>query len=62
MANIIIEINTDNAAFSDCGEGFELARILRKLADYVEDSGDDYMPLHDINGNKCGTYSRDDSE
>ena len=53
-----IEIDTDNAAFSEI-EGSEVARILRGIASTVEetsgDNFDDYaVSLFDLNGNKVG--------
>ena len=59
---IHITIKTDNAAFSnDDGdgkaEGPEVARILRYLADKIEDEADlsGYSaPCLDVNGNKVG--------
>jgi hypothetical protein len=55
---VIIEICTDNEAFSD-SVGAEVSRILRKLTTDI-DTGDDFddgfsKPLFDINGNKCGS-------
>lgn len=54
-----IEVKMDNAAFNDSGKGYELARILRKLADNVQDgyafNENDDTNLLDINGNKVGT-------
>lgn len=57
-----IEINCDNAAFSpECrGEGSEVARILRDLADRIDREGltrGDYFTLRDINGNSIGKAS-----
>ena len=55
---IIIEIDTDNAAFEE-NVGAEISRILRKLAtdiDTEEDFDDGFSkPLNDINGNACGS-------
>ncbi|MEB0029166.1 hypothetical protein QN372_00235 [Undibacterium sp. RTI2.1] len=50
-----LKINTacDNAAFDD-GEQYEVARILRALADKLENEGMRNMPLRDINGNTVG--------
>jgi hypothetical protein len=48
----IIRINADNAAFDDA-PGFEVARILRRLADKVE-GGQQAGFLYDINGNTVG--------
>jgi hypothetical protein len=54
-----ITIKMNNAAFSDELFHYELARILRKLADKVESEGDyqvsiDTIPALDINGNRVG--------
>lgn len=52
-----IEIETENDAFTN-GVGFELARILRQLADRVEYVCEETsVPLHDINGNKVGEFN-----
>ena len=48
-----IEIKTDNEAFSDGNEDSEIARILRKLADDLENGRHPYYTI-DINGNKVG--------
>lgn len=43
-----------NAAFEDAGAS-ECARILRDLADRIEESGGlDYVKIHDVNGNSIG--------
>jgi hypothetical protein len=57
MSNLTIEIETGNAAFEDDNLGFEIARILRKLADRIENDGVGCldMGLYDINGNKVGS-------
>jgi hypothetical protein len=49
-----IEIDTSNAAFDDAPM-HEVARILRELADYLEetDNATD-QPLRDVNGNRVG--------
>lgn len=55
--NIQITINTDNAAFEDAGPGREVGRILRRLADQIEDwpgANEFAIGLRDINGNKVG--------
>lgn len=46
-------------AFQDGNDGFEMARILRRLADQVENGRRDGV-MHDINGNKVGTWSMGD--
>ena len=49
-------IKTTNAAFDGhCNTTFEIARILRDLADRVEQNGADIYLLHDSNGNTVGT-------
>ena len=49
-----IKINMDNAAFDE-NEGVELARILRKLANCVDnDLHVDEVHLRDVNGNTVG--------
>lgn len=50
------EIVMDNAAFEGCN-GDEVARILRKLADFTEGKqlmAQEEIPLMDINGNRVG--------
>ena len=54
-----IEIRMDNAAFDEGGKGYELARILRDLADKVQETHsfneNDDTKLRDGNGNTVGT-------
>lgn len=52
-----LTINTDSAAFDDdCGN--EIARILREVADRMEeDSAVIRGIIRDFNGNKCGEYT-----
>lgn len=66
-----VALSTDNAAFADDGFhpglGSELARILRGLADKLEDQQPDsdeffVVRLHDINGNRVGFAAHDDGE
>lgn len=52
MEKIIIEIDTVNSAFEGCEQN-EVARILRKLADDLENYNEP-KTLSDINGNKVG--------
>jgi hypothetical protein len=57
---ITIMLKTDNAAFDDHGNGnraAEVARILRRLADDVE-NGTVPENLRDINGNHVGNVIR----
>lgn len=54
---VTIEIKCDNAAFGSDPQ-FEVARILRKLSDNLEDNGmGDEELLFDINGNYVGALS-----
>ena len=53
ITDITIKINCENAAFGPAEE-YEIARILRKLADRLE-SGDEPCKLMDYNGNGVGT-------
>lgn len=55
---LTVKIDTDNAAFDGAEMGAELARILRWLADCIEDVGKPAQrhgyTLHDVNGNEVG--------
>lgn len=50
-----LEIETGNAAFDDEGAAYEIARILRALADRIE-NGDSAGSVRDVNGNKVGHF------
>lgn len=52
-------INTDNSAFDGECKQYEIARILRELADKVETEGVQwaYQNLRDENGNIVGGYA-----
>jgi len=56
LETVIIAVNLQNSAFSDCA-GSEVARILRELADKIEyrhtELGNE-ITLRDINGNRVG--------
>jgi len=53
-----LEINCDNAAFEDELVTTELGRILREIAQKVEDGeATEYRLAFDINGNCVGNYS-----
>jgi hypothetical protein len=56
-----IDMDCGNAAFDDANRDFEVARILRKLADDLEDgrvnANGERKYLRDINGNFVG-YAR----
>lgn len=54
-----ITIKMDNAAF-DNGHASELGRILRKLAERIEEDGPNYAPCMDSNGNKVGEFNIQD--
>ena len=48
-----VKMETANAAFADGNEGAEAARILRKVADQIEQEqnlSESCRPLRDING------------
>ena len=51
---IKIKINTGNDAFQDGNYGYEVARILRRLADHIE-NGRNYTGMNDSNGNEVCT-------
>ena len=63
MATFTLKIDCDNEAFNypTEGEGYELARILRIVADKVErqnpDAYSNYQTVFDINGNDVGRYA-----
>lgn len=59
MESININIQTVNAAFDGENLNYELARILRKLADQIEDNNMPYY-LKDINGNSVGIVEIED--
>ncbi len=53
------EVN--NAAFDDIGKSYEIARILRELANGLDEDAydltyDKYRNVKDINGNVIGTW------
>jgi len=48
--------SNDNAAFQDGNKEWEIARILRKIADQVE-NGQTEGVIHDVNGNRVGEWS-----
>lgn len=62
MTKAIIQIDLGNAAFEDF-PGVEVGRILRDLADKLENiplDEDRVIPLHDINGNLVGSLRVED--
>lgn len=61
MTNMFkVYINTDNAAFdteeNPDGERLEVARILRDIANKLENGKEDGV-AHDVNGNRVGEWS-----
>ena len=53
-----IKFDTDNAAFDGEDLTGEVARILRQLADKIENQefSGKFQPVRDINGNAIGAY------
>ena len=56
-----IAFNLDNAAFDDCAQSYEIARILHELANGLDEGAydltyDKYRNVKDINGNIIGTW------
>lgn len=49
-----LDISTDNAAFED-EPAAEVARILRRIADKLEQGQRDGIAA-DVNGNRCGSF------
>lgn len=55
--HLMIKIETGNAAFEDYGPAVETARILRELAEHIEQNNElppHYILLRDLNGNTVG--------
>lgn len=50
-----IEFGTDNAAFDNEGKESEIGRILREIAEDIE-NGSKSHSIRDINGNPVGYY------
>lgn len=60
MATLTITIDTDNAAFEDQPE-YEVARILRELANGIEKGYiDDNSSIRDRNGNTVGQLTTEE--
>lgn len=55
MSELTITINTDGAAFEGHDRGPELARILRKIGQRLNNGGTEGVAL-DTNGNTCGRW------
>lgn len=51
-----LSLRAANAAFRENGTHYEVARILREIADDIEDSGKLHGSVLDYNGNVVGTY------
>lgn len=66
MSKFEVALSTNNAAFADDDLGYELARILRELADRIEDGGiagaGSVIRLRDINGNRVGFAALSDDD
>ncbi len=60
MAQFKLTVDMDNAAFADQHDGIELSRILRGVAQRIEDDGIPWMyqNIRDINGNIVGKYAQ----
>ena len=56
MAQITIEFETNNDAFTDGNLNHEVARILSELVRVINTHGieNDYIIIRDLNGNKVG--------
>ena len=55
---VSIKFKTSNEAFSE-GKGFEVARILRRIAQELEDNDGKTgtaVNIRDVNGNTIGSY------
>jgi hypothetical protein len=52
---VTIKIDVDNDAFAQDIQG-ELARVLREVADKIDDYGRGREAILDANGNTCGTF------
>ena len=53
MSAFIVEFNTDNDVFVEAGPVVEIARILREVADRVENR-ESPITIRDVNGNTIG--------
>jgi hypothetical protein len=51
-----VHFDCDNDAFQDGNRDLEIARILRVIANYVENMGQTEGVVRDLNGNKIGEY------
>jgi hypothetical protein len=55
MSKFTVEIDCGNAAFYEVDREYEVARILRELANSLESGRIGRAYLHDNNGNRVGT-------
>lgn len=55
MPVLKLRLDMKNAAFNS-GMATETARILREVAERIEQDGDSEGILRDINGNTCGEF------
>lgn len=56
-----LSFSTDNAAFSGDDRALETARILREIADKLEDGRENGVAM-DYNGNRVGEWEFEDGE
>lgn len=56
MSSFELHLNTDNAAFDWPARNREVARLLRKLADKLDEGETGYGPIYDVNGNRVGSW------
>lgn len=62
MNQFQLSLSTDNAAFQGDDMRAEIARILRELAETI-DNGSTYKGgLYDANGNRVGSWNLSDNE
>lgn len=60
MASMTIEVESEDAAFDGCeNAAAEMARLLRSIADTLDEGVGPCHVLYDINGNKCGSVATD---
>lgn len=66
MSEFRVTIRTGNAAFDDGNGTYEVARILRDIADQIEPAAladaRHAVSLFDINGNRVGQYKYHEGE
>lgn len=58
----VMQIETGGAAFAP--DDGEIARILRRVAERIEEEGGDFhdVPVLDSNGNRCGAFTLEDAK